>query len=70
MFKPKYTISDRIIRQLTEIAVSRDIIERAKLVPKWELSLLAFSELAQHPTMPLLYLQRSLISKDFSGAAI
>jgi len=39
MFKPKYTISDKIIRQLTEIAVSRDIIERAKLVPKWELSL-------------------------------
>ncbi len=38
MFKPKYTISDTIIRQLTEIAVSRDIIDRAKLVPKWELS--------------------------------
>lgn len=39
MFKPKYTISDKIIHHLTEIAVSRDIIERAKLVPKWELSL-------------------------------
>ncbi len=39
MFKPKYTISDKIVRQLTEIAVGRDIIERAKLVPKWELSL-------------------------------
>lgn len=38
MFKPKYTISDKIIGQLTQIAVSRDIIERAKLVPKWELS--------------------------------
>jgi Fic family protein len=39
MFKPRYTISDKIIRHLTEIAVSKDIIERAKLVPKWELSL-------------------------------
>ena len=39
MFKPKYTISDKIIGQLTQIAVSRDIIERAKLVPKWELTL-------------------------------
>ena len=39
MFKPKYTISDKIIHQLTQIAVCRDIIERAKLVPKWELSL-------------------------------
>ena len=39
MFKPKYTISDKVIRQLTEIAVGRDVIERAKLVPKWELSL-------------------------------
>src|SRR5690606_31295478 len=35
----KYTISDKIVRQLTEIAASREIIERAKLIPKWELSL-------------------------------
>ncbi|MBI1860524.1 MAG: Fic family protein [Deltaproteobacteria bacterium] len=39
MFRPKYSISDKIIRQLTDIAVSKDIVERAKLVPKWELSL-------------------------------
>jgi len=39
MFKPKYTISDKIIRQLTEIAVSMDIIERAQLVPELEVSL-------------------------------
>lgn len=39
MFKPKYTVSDKIIHALSEIAVSRNIIERAKLIPKWELSL-------------------------------
>lgn len=39
MLKPKYTVSDKIIHHLTEIAVSKDTIERAKLVPKWELSL-------------------------------
>lgn len=39
MFNPKYTISDKIIDRLMQIAVSKDVIERAKLVPKWELSL-------------------------------
>ena len=39
MFKPKYTISDKIVNHLTEIAVSRDTIENARLIPKWEISL-------------------------------
>ncbi len=39
MFKPKYTISDKIVHHLTEIAISREVIEKARLVPKWELSL-------------------------------
>ena len=39
MFKPKYNISDKIVSHLTEIAVSREVIEKARLVPKWELSL-------------------------------
>lgn len=39
MFNPKYTISDKILNHLTKIAVGREVIERARLVPKWELSL-------------------------------
>lgn len=39
MFKPNYEITPKIVNLLTEIAVARDIIEKARLVPKWELSL-------------------------------
>ena len=39
MFKPKYTITDKILNHLTEIALAREVIEKARLVPKWELSL-------------------------------
>lgn len=39
MFKPNYEITPKIVNFLTEIAVARDIIEKARLVPKWELSL-------------------------------
>ena len=39
MFKPNYTITDKILNHLTEIAVARDIIDNARLVPKWEISL-------------------------------
>ena len=39
MFKPNYHITDKILNHLTEIAIARDIIEKARLVPKWELAL-------------------------------
>lgn len=39
MYKPHYRITDKIMNHLTEIAVAREIVERARLVPKWELSL-------------------------------
>lgn len=39
MFKPNYRITDKIMNHLTEIAVAREIVEKARLVPKWELSL-------------------------------
>ena len=38
-FKPKYTITNKIVNNLTEIAAGREIIEQAKLIPKWELKL-------------------------------
>jgi Fic family protein len=39
MFKPNYTITDKIMNHLTEIAVAREVVEKARLVPKWEVSL-------------------------------
>lgn len=39
MFKPNYEITPKIVNFLTEIAVARDVIEKARLIPKWELSL-------------------------------
>jgi len=38
-FEPKYTISNKILNNLTEIARGREIIKQAKLIPKWELKL-------------------------------
>ncbi len=38
-FKPKYTITDKILNNLTLIALAREIIEQAYLVPKWEAKL-------------------------------
>ncbi|MBI2342881.1 MAG: Fic family protein [Deltaproteobacteria bacterium] len=39
MYKPHYQISDKIVNHLTEIAVAREIVEKARLVPKWEIFL-------------------------------
>lgn len=39
MYQPNYQITDKIINHLTEIAVAREIVEKARLVPKWEISL-------------------------------
>ncbi|MCX5686923.1 MAG: Fic family protein [Candidatus Omnitrophica bacterium] len=38
-FNPKYTITDKILNNLTFIASAREIIEQAYLVPKWEAKL-------------------------------
>jgi Fic family protein len=39
MFKPNYRVTDKILNHLTEIAIAREIVEKARLVPKWEVSL-------------------------------
>ena len=39
MFNPKYTLSAKIVAMLTSIAESKAIVERAKLLPKNEVSL-------------------------------
>lgn len=38
-FKPKYTITDKILNNLTLIAAAREVIEQASLVPRWEAKL-------------------------------
>lgn len=38
-FNSKYTITDKILNNLTAIAVAREVIEQAHLVPKWEAKL-------------------------------
>jgi Fic family protein len=38
-FEPNYTITDKILNNLTEIASAREIIEQSVLVPKWDASL-------------------------------
>ena len=39
MFNPKYTVTDKILNNLTTIASAREVIEQAYLVPKWEAKL-------------------------------
>ena len=38
-FEPKYTITDKILNNLTSIASAREVIEQSPLVPKWEAKL-------------------------------
>ncbi|MBI4680901.1 MAG: Fic family protein [Nitrospirae bacterium] len=38
-FKPKYTITEKILNNLTLIASAREVIEQSHLIPKWEASL-------------------------------
>ena len=38
-FKPRYTITDKILNNLTVIASAREIIEQARLIPQWEAKL-------------------------------
>ncbi len=39
VFKPRYTLTNRIVRNLTRIAAAREVIMNAYLVPKWDVSL-------------------------------
>ena len=39
MFKPNFTITNKIVRYLSEIAEARAIIFNAPLIPKWEIDL-------------------------------
>jgi len=38
-FKPLYTITDKILNNISQIMSGREIIEHSKLIPRWELSL-------------------------------
>ena len=38
-FKPNYTITDKILNNLTAIASAREVIEQSSLVPQWEAKL-------------------------------
>jgi Fic family protein len=38
-FNPKYTITEKILNNLTAITAAREVIEQAHLVPKWEAKL-------------------------------
>ena len=38
-FEPKYTVTDKILNNLTSIASAREIIEQSPFVPKWEAKL-------------------------------
>jgi len=39
MFKPEYKITNNILNNISRIIVGREIVEQAKLIPKWELKL-------------------------------
>ncbi|MBL7132367.1 MAG: Fic family protein [Candidatus Omnitrophica bacterium] len=38
-FEPKYTITDKILNNISQIMAGREVIEHSKLIPKWELKL-------------------------------
>jgi Fic family protein len=39
MFKPKFRYTDKIVNNLTQIAVAREVILNSPLIPKWEVTL-------------------------------
>jgi Fic family protein len=39
VFKPKYIITNSILNKLTEVTIARELIQKARLIPKWEVSL-------------------------------
>ncbi len=38
-FNPKYTITDKILNNISQIMAGREVIEHSKIIPKWELKL-------------------------------
>ena len=38
-YKPQYTITDKILNNISHIMSGREIIEHSRLIPKWELTL-------------------------------
>ncbi len=38
-FEPKYTITNKILNNISQIMAGREVIEHSKLIPKWELKL-------------------------------
>ena len=38
-FEPKYTITDKILNNLSRIMAGREVIEHSRFIPKWELKL-------------------------------
>jgi Fic family protein len=38
-FEPKYTITGKILNNISQIMAGREVIEQSKLIPKWELKL-------------------------------
>ena len=38
-FRPKYTITSRILNNISQIMAGREVIEHSKIIPKWELKL-------------------------------
>ena len=39
IYKPQYTITDKILNNISQIMSGREIIEHSRLIPKWELTL-------------------------------
>ena len=39
LFKPRYKITNKILNNISRIMAGREVIEQAKLIPKWELKL-------------------------------
>jgi len=38
-FKPKFTITDKILNNISRIMAGREVVKQSKLIPKWELKL-------------------------------
>ena len=50
MFKPKFTITEKILNNLTTIASAWEVIEQSYLVPQWEAKLRRQAMLHKYPT--------------------
>ena len=52
MYKPNFTITNKILNHIAEISASREIILNAPLLPKWEVKLRkeAILKMAHHST--------------------